>query len=210
MTKIRLVVSILFALSLVPASSQTIDVDALSKFSPAVMRQAFDVCRYVKLTPEQQVKLAGEIEKADDFFVQAAKKNDGVLPMAAQSRLVKMKEKMISSILDEEQQEQYWRGVYGAEAQAEGAAIANTLQKKYDLTDQNWKFINVSFYKIALEERVIKKMMADQPKKAAKKIEELRDYYIKSIEEKGGIRVDPKKMKVTVVREFDPNGLIKE
>ena len=34
--------------------------------------------------------------------------------------------------------QQYWRGVYNAEAMAEGAAIANTLQKKYGLTDQNW------------------------------------------------------------------------
>ena len=93
---------------------------------------------------------------------------------------------------------------------AEGAAIANTLQKKYGLTDQNWKFINVAFYKIALDTRMLKKVMADQPKKAAKMIAELRDEQLKSIEEKGGIRVNPDKMTVKVVREFDPNALIKE
>ncbi len=52
--------------------------------------------------------------------------------------------------------------------------------------------------------------IADQPKKAAKMIAELRDEQLKSIEEKGGIRVNPDKMTVKVVREFDPNALIKE
>ena len=32
------------------------------------MRQTFDVCKYVKLTPEQQVKLAKAIEKENAFY----------------------------------------------------------------------------------------------------------------------------------------------
>jgi hypothetical protein len=191
-------------------SAQTVDTQALSDYSPAVVRQAFEVCRYVKLTPEQQVKLAKAIEKENKFFLKNVNDNEGVLTTKGQNQLNKMRENTLKNMLDEEQLRQYWSGVYNAESLAEGAAIANKLQKKYKLTDQNWKFINVAFYKIGLETRVIKKLMADQPKKAARKIAAIREQYINSIEEKGGIRVDPDKMTVTVVREFDPNALRKE
>uniref|UniRef100_UPI00260C8CCA hypothetical protein n=1 Tax=uncultured Duncaniella sp. TaxID=2768039 RepID=UPI00260C8CCA len=75
---------------------------------------------------------------------------------------------------------------------------------------QNWKFIRVACYKIALDSRVIKKMMADQPKKAQKKIAELRKAQLKTIEEKGGISIDPDKMTLKVVRPFNPDTLHKE
>lgn len=210
MTKFKAIISTLVLICATSVSAQTLDTKALAEFSPATMRQTFDVCKYVKLTPEQQVKLAKAIEKENAFFIKAINNNEGVLTTKGNNQLGKMRDNTLKSILDDEQIQQYWRGVYNAEAMAEGAAIANTLQKKYGLTDQNWKFINVAFYKIALDTRMLKKVMADQPKKAAKMIAELRDEQLKSIEEKGGIRVNPDKMTVKVVREFDPNALIKE
>lgn len=210
MAKFKSVISTVLLMCVTTVSAQTIDTQALAEFSPATVRQAFDVCRYVKLTPEQQVKLAKAIDKENAFFLSTINENDGVLIVKSNNQLNKMREKTLASILDDEQLKQYWRGYYNAESMAEGAAIANTLRTKYNLTDQNWKFINVAFYKIGLETRMINKLMADQPKKAAKLIAELRAEYINSIEEKGGIRVDPDKMTVTVVREFDPVALIKE
>lgn len=210
MTKFKSVISTILLMCAIPVSAQTIDTQALAEFTPATVRQTFDVCRYVKLTPEQQVKLAKAIEKENAFFIKSINANEGVLTVKGSNQLGKMRENTLNSLLDNEQLQQYWRGVYNAEALAEGAAIANTLQKKYNLTDQNWKFINVAFYKIALDTRMLKKVMADQPKKAAKMIADLRAEQLKSIEEKGGIRVNPDKMTVKVVREFDPNGLIKE
>ncbi|MDE6489929.1 MAG: hypothetical protein K2L49_02085, partial [Muribaculaceae bacterium] len=100
--------------------------------------------------------------------------------------------------------------VYDAEADAETSVIANKLQRKYGLTDQNWKFIRVALYKIALDSRMLKKVYADQPKVAASKIAELRSEQLRSITEKGGIEVDPEEMTVTVVRPFEPNSLHRE
>jgi hypothetical protein len=210
MTKFKSVVSTLFLMCVASVSAQTVDTQALSEYSPAVVRQAFEVCRYVKLTPEQQVKLAKSIEKENAFFVKTVTENEGVMTVKGQNKLKKMRENTLKDLLDEEQLRQYWSGVYDAESLAEGASIANKLRKKYGLTDQNWKFINVAFYKIGLETRVINKLMADQPKKAARKIKAICEQYINSIEEKGGIRVNPDDMTVTIVREFDPNALRKE
>ena len=133
--------------------AQTLDADALKSFSPSTIREAFEICRYVKLTAQQQIKLA--------------------------------------------------------EANSEVISIADRLQKKYDLTDQNWKFIRIAFYKIGLESRVIRKLMADTPKKAEAAIARLREEQLKSIEEKGGIRVNPD-MTVVYVREFKADALRKE
>ncbi|WP_295728324.1 hypothetical protein [uncultured Muribaculum sp.] len=210
MTKFKSVISTLGLLCMASVSAQTIDTRALAEFSPAVVRQAFDVCRYVKLSEAQQVKLAKAIEKENEFFMRTVGENDGVLTVKGRNRLAGMRENTLSSLLDENQLRQYWRGVYNADAMAEGAAIADKLQKKYGLTDQNWKFINVAFYKIALDTRMLKKVMADQPKKASKMIADLREEQLKCIEEKGGIRVNPDDMTITRVRDFEPEALRKQ
>lgn len=209
MAKLRLIISTITLLISAPLFAQTLDTEALAKFSPSTQRDVFEVSRFAKLTADQQVKLAKAIEKENKKFVETVTENEGVLTVKGRNQLNKMHENAIASILDTEQQEQYWRGVYDPQADAEGNAVANALQKKYDLTDQNWKFIRIAIYKIALDSRVIKKMMADQPKKAQKKIDELTKYYLNTIEEKGGIRVDPDKMTVEFIREFNPNTLHK-
>ena len=53
-------------------------------------------------------------------------------------------------------------------------------------------------------------MMADQPAKAKKKIEKLREEQLATIEAKGGIRVNPAGTTVTVIKPFDPNTLHKD
>lgn len=190
-----------------PVFAQTLDTKALAKFSPSTQRAAFEVCKNVKLSADQQIALAKAIDKENDFFIKCINDNEGVLTPKGKNQLNRMREKTLNDILDQEQLAQYYRGVYDAEADAEGNAIANTLQKKYNLTDQNWKFIRVAFYKIALDSRVIRKMMADQPKKANKKIDELKKYYLKTIEEKGGLSVGPETMTITWLRDFDPDKL---
>ncbi|WP_304382381.1 hypothetical protein [uncultured Duncaniella sp.] len=207
--KLRNIISAgLFVMAL-PVFGQTLDTKALSKFSPATQRAAFEVCKNVKLSSDQQVALAQAIEKENQFFVKAVNDNEGVLTIKNRNQLNRMREKTLKELLDENQLAQYYRGVYDAEADAEGNAIANALQKKYDLTDQNWKFIRVAFYKIALDSRVIRKMMADQPKKADKKIEELKKYYLGTIEKKGGLSVDPETMTIKWLKEFNPDTLHK-
>ena len=68
MTKFKAIISTLVLICATSVSAQTLDTKALAEFSPATMRQTFDVCKYVKLTPEQQVKLAKAIEKENAFL----------------------------------------------------------------------------------------------------------------------------------------------
>lgn len=210
MAKLKLFFSTLFLLIASPLFAQTLDTEALAKFSPSTQRDVFEVSSLCKLTADQQVALAKAIEKENKKFIEGIKANDGVLTVKTRNQINKMRDTTLASILSTDQLEQYYRGVYDAAADAEGNALANALQKKYDLTDQNWKFIRVAWYKYNLDSRVIKKMMADQPKKAQKKIDELRKYWLDTIEEKGGIRVNPDDMTVVYTREFNPNTLRKE
>lgn len=189
--------------------AQTLDTDALKSFSPSTVREVFEICRYVKLTVPQQIKLAEAIDSENEEFVSLIAADNGVMSVKTRNRMRKLRDNALASILDQEQLAQYYRGVYDAEANAEGISIADRLQKKYDLTDQNWKFIRIAFYKMGLESRVIRKLMADTPKKAEAAIARLREEQLKTIEEKGGIRVNPD-MTVVYIREFKPEALRKE
>lgn len=209
MAKLKTIISTLIILFSAPVFAQTLDTEALAKFSPSTQRDVFEVSGLVKLTPEQQVKLAKAIEKENAKFLNIVKDNEGILTVKGRNQLAKMRENTLSTLLSDDQLQQYYRGVFDKEADAEGNAIADGLQKKYNLTDQNWKFIRVACYKIALESRVIKKLMADQPKKAQKKIADLRAEWLKTIEEKGGIAINPEDMTLSYTREFNPNTLHK-
>ena len=210
MKKLIYVAAFILISAFARVSAQTLDVAALEGFSPSTVVRVYDVSRDVKLDAGQQQALAAAIEKADAKEVAMIKAADGVLTTADSRKVEKQRHKMLAGILSTEQMEQYYRGVFDSEADAEGIAVANRLQKKYNLTDQNWKFIRIAFYKIALDSRVINAMMADQPAKAKKKIEKLREEQLATIEAKGGIRVNPAGTTVTVIKPFDPNTLHKD
>lgn len=210
MKKIIYIAALIIIAACSRVSAQTLDVVALEGFSPSTMVRVYEVSRYVKLDAGQQKALAAAIEKADAKEVAMIRAADGVLTTSDSRKVEKQRHKMLAGILSNEQMEQYYRGVFDSEADAEGIAVANRLQKKYDLTDQNWKFIRIAFYKIALDSRVINAMMADQPAKARKKIEKLREEQLATIEAKGGIRVNPAGTTVTVIKPFDPNTLHKD
>ncbi len=209
MSKLQTIITILSLLFSATVFAQTLDTEALAKFSSSTQRDVFEVSSLAKLTAEQQIKLAKAIEKENAKFLEIIKANEGVMTVKGRNQLARMRDNTLTDILSEEQLQQYYRGIYDKEADAEGIAIANGFQKKYGITDQNWKFIRVACYKIALESRLIKKMMADQPKKARKKIDGLRAEWLKTIEEKGGIAINPDDMTLTVTREFNPNTLHK-
>lgn len=198
-----------FGASAMLTQAQTLDTAALSGYAPAVVREVFDVARYVKLDAAAQKALADKFMKEDSAFVAMVEADGGVLGVKAQRKLDKMHDAALAAVLSGEQLQQYYRGVFDAEANAEGIAIANKLQKQYDLTDQNWKFIRIAFYKIGLESRVIDKIMASEPAKAKKAKAKLRTEQLATIEEKGGIRVNDD-MTVSVTRPFDPNALRKQ
>ena len=190
------------------ANAQTINTESLSKFNPSTVRETYEVCRHVNLTAEQQIKLAKAIEADNKAYVAALSENNGLIHPKAEKKFQKSRDKALAKVLDEEQLKQYYRGIYNAEALAEGNAVASKLRKQYGLTDQNWKFIRNAFHKIGLESRVLRRVMADNPGKAEKAIAKLRAQQLDDIEQRGGIRINDD-MTLTVTREFDPNALRK-
>ncbi|MCM1400917.1 MAG: hypothetical protein NC189_02750 [Bacteroides sp.] len=191
-------------------SAQTVNVESLNQFPAGVVRDTYNVCQHVSLTPEQQIQLAKALQQEDADYTTILNANNGFMPQADAKVIEKKHDKALAKIMNNEQLEQYYRGVYNEEALAEGNAVANRLRKSYGLTDQNWKFIRNAFYKFALESRVIKKVMSDSPKKAESKIANLKKSLLNDIEQRGGIRVNPEGTTVEVVRQFDPNKLRKE
>lgn len=194
---------------LTPLCGQTLDTNALSNFSPSIQRDVYDICSKVKLDAAKQTALARAIEKENERFADILRENEGVMTTKGKAEMANMRDTTISTILNKDEQEQYYRGLYDVESEKEGTALADAYQKKYNLTDQNWKFIRVAWYKYLLESHVIKKMMASEPKKAQKKISERRAYWLDTIEKKGGIRINPDDMSLTVTRPFNPDTLHK-
>lgn len=164
----------------------------------------YEVCRYVSVTPEQQQALARAIDAENEYFLEAVNSDEGFLNDRSTKALARRHDKNLAEILTLEQLQQYYRGIYNAAAVAEGNGIADRLQRDFNLTDQNWKFIRNAFYKMALEGRVINKIYADQPRKAQKAIAELRKQLLDDIEQRGGIRVNDEGTTVEYTREFDP------
>lgn len=210
MKKIRFILSAAAVSITMTTMAQTVATNFLNDFAPSTIRETYEICRHVPLEPEQQVELARAIDKENSAFINMISSNDGFLTTKNEKKLTRMREQALAKILSAEQLAQYYRGVFNSEALAEGNGVANKLRTKYGLTDQNWKFIRNAFYKIGLESRVLKKTMADKPKKADAEIARIRTEQLAEIESRGGIRVDADKMTVTVVRDFNPTALHKK
>lgn len=189
------------------AKAQTVDLSRLvDSYGTAVTRQVYDVARHVNLTTMQQVKLAEAFIKENGTFIDRLAQNEGFLSAAAEKEIARMHDKALARILDDEQLRQYYRGIFDKEAGAEASSIANKFRKEYGITDQNWKFIRIAFYKIGLESRVNNKLLpAGQARKANEKIHR---EMLQTIEDKGDIRINDD-MTLTVLKPFDPNTLHK-
>lgn len=208
--KLKAIITSFIVFIAVPSFSQTLDTDALASFPASTQKEVYEICRYVKLPAETQIKLAKALEQENNKFLSLLKANGGALTVKGSNQLNKMRLKHLHEILSEDEESQYWHGVYDEESKAEGKALADKFQKKFNITDQNWKFINVTFYKIGLESRVLRSMMPDNPKEVNKRIAEMRADGIRVIEEKGGILIDPDKIRLKYTRPFRPNDLRKE
>lgn len=187
-------------------NAQTLDLETMSAYSPSTARRVFEVAHNVHLDPAQQQALARAFQHEDSVWHQLMVKDGGLLTVGSERDLARLHEKAIASVLDDEQQRQYWRGVYDKESQAEANAIVDHFKKEYGITDQNAKFIRVAFYKYGLDSRVNNKMLP--PKQAKQANEKLRRQQLKTIEKKGDIRVNDD-MTLTVLKPFDPNSLHK-
>ncbi len=207
MRTLKLSISLICAAIAGMTQAQTIDCDALTKFPPAAIRATYDICRYTHLEPEQQIAIAKFTEAENKRYAKMLVADGGLLTNQSKAKLSKFRSAQLAKIMNKEQLEQYYKGLYDEEAKQEAEQLVTILKKKYNLTDQNCKFIRVAMYEYGIKSRVTKTLMADQPKQANKAIAKMRAHYLQTIEDKGGIRVDPDALTVTEVRPFNPTAL---
>ena len=187
--------------------AQTIDCDALADFSPATIHATYNICRYTHLEPQQQVAVAKFTEAENKKYAKMLRADGGLLTNQSLAKLNKFRAAQLAKIMSKDQLEQYYKGLYDEPAKQESERLVTYLQDKYNLTDQNCKFIRVAMYEYGIKSRVAKVLMDGTPKQVNKEIAKMKAHYLKTIEDKGGIRIDPDKMTVTEVRPFDPTGL---
>lgn len=207
MKTLKLSIALICSIFAGMTQAQTIDCEALSKFSPAVIRATYDICRYTHLDPQQQVAVARFTEAENKKYAKMLKADGGLLTNQSTAKLAKFRATQLAKIMDAEQLEQYYSSMYDEAAKTEADQLTNYLKEKYDLTDQNCKFIRVSMYEYGIKSRVTHTMMADKPKQAKQEIAKMKAHYLQVIEDKGGIRIDPDERTVTVVRPFNATAL---
>lgn len=185
---------LLFLLLLAPlthsATGQTMDGCITDGFAPSTARETYEICRYTNLSPDQQIRVAQAIESENALFVELLRADGGVLSAKSKAKLAKVREKHLAKIMDRTQLEQYYRGVFDREAEAEAQQARTLIDKQLGLSYQEGKFVYAAFYRIGLRTRVAGQLMKETPQKAAAAVEKIRKDELAKLESKSGIRID--------------------
>lgn len=189
MNRLKLLLLLLLAPLTHSATSQTMDGCITDGFTPSTARETYGICRYTDLSPDQQVRMAQAIEFENALFVELLRADGGVLSAKSQAKLAKAREKHLAKVMDRAQLEQYYRGVFDREAEAEAQQARTLVDKQLGLSYQEGKFVYAAFYRIGLATRVAGQLMKETPRKAAAAIEEIRRDELARLESKSGIRI---------------------
>lgn len=173
------------------AYGQTVDVSALKQFEPSVVKATYDICAMTPVAVSQQVDLARAIQNENMQALELLDANGGFLSNKDKIKLGQMRDDALAAILSPDQLAQYYRGVYNAEAQAEGVKMRDHVASQMSIGYQDGKFINFCFYKIGLEKRVIAKLMKATPAKAKEATDKMMREQLAVLESKSGLRITP-------------------
>lgn len=190
MNRLKLLLLLLLAPLTHSAAGQTIDDCIADGFAPSTVRETYEICRYTDLSPDQQVLVAQSIESENALFVELLRADGGVLSAKSRAKLAKVREKHLAKVMDRAQLEQYYRGIFDSEAEAEAQQVRTQVDKQLGLSYQEGKFVYAAFYRIGLGTRVAGQLMKDTPRKAAAAIEKIRTEELAKLESKSGIRID--------------------
>lgn len=169
--------------------AQIISQSVIDKYSPSVVREAFDIIGKIESTEQQQVAIAEKIQAEDRMYVDFLKQYKGFIPNDGKKEIRKFRKKWMKEILSEAQIAMYWRGVYDHECKEKADKIAYDIEKRtpgFDASPR--KQTAMTLRQIFLECKVIEETYVKQ-----KKIDELEnqvwDKWLKILEEKSGWRI---------------------
>lgn len=189
--KIRNILAAALAFAGISAAAQTVDTKALEGFSPSIIKETYEICVLAPVEPAKQVLIAQALEKEDAAAAAMLAENGGFLTAKNKTALTAMRDDALAEILSQEQLEQYYRGIFNAEAVADGVKMRDHVASNMQIGYQDGKFINFCFYKIGLEKRVLAKLMKGQPEKAKKAIDKMTAEQLATLEKKSGLRMTP-------------------
>lgn len=170
-------------------NAQSISLKVVDSFHPSTVRNVYEIIRHTPLSEEKQVEIARLIEREDIYFAEAIK-NELVLSNKSNSILLKMRKETLTSILSEEELDQYYRGISSSEAESQAARVRDAMIIEMSAGYQEGKFIYASFYKIFLESMVAELKFADKPEKLKQVLKRIKEDEMKILYEKCGIVID--------------------
>lgn len=170
-------------------NAQSLSLKVIDSFHPSTVRNVYEIIRHTPLSEDKQLKIARHIESEDIFFADALK-NELVLSNKSSAILLKMRRETLSSILSEEELDQYYRGISSSEAESMAAKVREAMIIEMNAGYQEGKFIYASFYKIYLETMVAELKFSDKPEKLKHELKKIKEDEMKILYDKCGIVID--------------------
>jgi len=170
-------------------NAQSVSLRVIDSFHPSTVRNVYEIIRHTTLSEDKQFKIACQIESEDEYFAEAIK-NELVLSNKSNGILQKMRRETLTSILSEEELDQYYRGISSSEAESQAAKVRDAMIIEMNAGYQEGKFIFASFYKIFLESMVAELKFADKPLKLKQELKKIKEDEMRILYEKCGIVID--------------------
>lgn len=171
------------------SNAQSASGKLIDSFNPSIVRNVYEIIKYIPLTEEKQIALAKLIAEEDVIFAKKLKE-EKVISTIAQNALTKLRKDNLQKILTEQELDQYYRGISDKEAEAMAADVRDKVKIQLKASYQESKFIYASFYKIYLESKVAEIKYADKPKILESVLKKIKDDELKVLMEKSGLSVD--------------------
>jgi ribosomal protein L12E/L44/L45/RPP1/RPP2 len=170
-------------------TAQTVSGKIIDSFNPSTVRNVYEIIRHLPLDESKQLSLAKLIEEEDAFFVKKLKE-EVVISVPTAQVLKKLKDDNLKKVLNEQELDQYYRGISDAEAEAMAVEVREKTKAQLGTSYEEGKYIFASFYKIFLESKVAQIKYADKPKILENKLKQIKEDELKVLLEKCGISVD--------------------
>lgn len=189
MKRIIVILGITLSGITVSLNAQSVSSRLTDSFHPSTVRNVYEIIRHVPLTEEKQFEIARLIEREDIYFADALKK-ELVLSNKSSNLILKMRRESICKVLNEEQLDQYYRGISNTQAETQAAKVRDAMIIEMNAGYQESKFIYASFYKIYLESMVAEQKISDKPEKLKQELKRIKDDEMNVLYEKCGIVID--------------------
>ncbi|OFY43575.1 MAG: hypothetical protein A2X18_06440 [Bacteroidetes bacterium GWF2_40_14] len=203
MKRIFIFLTLLFVFIAGTSNAQTVSRKITDSFNPSTVRNLYEITIHVPLDEAKQLALAKLIEEEDAYFVNILRK-EIYISIPSGNVLKKLHEENLRKVLNDEELDQYYRGICDDQAEAKAVEMREKTKVLLNTSYEEGKFVFASFYKIFLLSEVAKINYAGQPKILESEINRITEEELNVLREKCGISFD-KNLNASRVWKFKTN-----